>query len=77
MFGILLFSIIIMVYKFNKISNEKVEIYFYDLMLLGDLNVNVIGGSVKLIVYKFVLIFKMFYNLIEKYVNIRIDFLVL
>lgn len=77
MFGILLFSIIIMVYKFYKISNEKVEIYFYDFMLLGDLNVNVIGGSVKLIVYKFVLIFKMFYNLIEKYVNIRIDFLVL
>lgn len=77
MFGILLFSIIIMVYKFYKINNEKVEIYFYDLMLLGDLNVNVIGGSVKLIVYKFVLIFKMFYNLIEKYFNIRIDFLVL
>lgn len=74
MFGILLFSIIIMVYKFYKISNEKVEIYFYDFMLLGDLNVNVIGGSVKFIVYKFVLIFKMFYNLIEKYVNIRIDF---
>lgn len=66
-----------MAHKFNKISNEKVEIHSHDLMLSGDLNANVTGGSVKLTVHKSVSISKMFYNLIEKHVNTRIDLLVL
>lgn len=66
-----------MAHKFHKTSNEKVEIHSHDLMLSGDLNANVTGGSVKLTIHKSVSISKMFYNLIEKHVNTRIDLLVL